>query len=249
MYVRNKRLPFSVVPMKPLCVGPVTAKFTMLINLPENITDFHSFTLLWNKHRYAISVRRGVAWYSAEKIEQYYADNVMIRFTKLMNLLKNTIDFFYLETSVHADQYQMAFESPCETGNYNCESQDYGITSVSTSSISEYLMETLPGWHVDEFLDPSSQYGLYDEGTNEYMLPYIDNNLQGLLGPISSQDVVPQVPPPSHSHLYQTGQLNLGPVIVKSEYENNSKKGGKKWSREGSAVDKSASTKKSKRFW
>ncbi|KAF1001888.1 B-box zinc finger protein 20-like isoform X1 [Apium graveolens] len=152
-------------------------------------------------------------------------------------------------TSVHADQYQMAFESPCETGNYNCESQDYGITSVSTSSISEYLMETLPGWHVDEFLDPSSQYGLYDEGTNEYMLPYIDNNLQGLLGPISSQDVVPQVPPPSHSHLYQTGQLNLGPVIVKSEYENNSKKGGKKWSREGSAVDKSASTKKSKRFW
>lgn len=28
--------------------------------------------------------------------------------------------------------------------------------SVSTSSISEYLMETLPGWHVDDFLDPSS---------------------------------------------------------------------------------------------
>lgn len=29
----------------------------------------------------------------------------------------------------------------------------------STSSISEYLMETLPGWHVDDFLDPSSNYG------------------------------------------------------------------------------------------
>lgn len=26
--------------------------------------------------------------------------------------------------------------------------------SVSTSSISEYLMETLPGWHVEDFLDP-----------------------------------------------------------------------------------------------
>lgn len=88
------------------------------------------------------------------------------------------------------------------------------------------------------------------QGSNDYMLPYIDNNLQGLLGPISSQDVVPQAPPLSHSHLYQTGQFNLGPVIVKSENENNPKKGGKKWSRDGSAVvDKSASTKKSKRFW
>lgn len=68
-------------------------------------------------------------------------------------------------TSLHADQYQMAFESPCTTENYtNFQSQDYGITSVSTSSISEFLMETLPGWHVDEFLDPaSSQYGLYDK--------------------------------------------------------------------------------------
>lgn len=103
-------------------------------------------------------------------------------------------------TSIHDDQCNMAFESPCKTYN-NCQSQGYGITSVSTSSISEYLMETLPGWHVDEFLDPSSSqyYGFYDKGTNDYMLPYIDNNLEGLLGPISSQDVVPQAPP-SHSH-------------------------------------------------
>ncbi|XVE93712.1 hypothetical protein REPUB_Repub01dG0217800 [Reevesia pubescens] len=28
--------------------------------------------------------------------------------------------------------------------------------SISTSSISEYLMETLPGWRVDDFLEPSS---------------------------------------------------------------------------------------------
>ena len=27
--------------------------------------------------------------------------------------------------------------------------------SYTTSSISEYLMETLPGWHVEDFLDPS----------------------------------------------------------------------------------------------
>ncbi|PIN12090.1 hypothetical protein CDL12_15290 [Handroanthus impetiginosus] len=33
----------------------------------------------------------------------------------------------------------------------------------STSSISEYLMETLPGWHVDDLLEPSSHYGLYND--------------------------------------------------------------------------------------
>lgn len=31
--------------------------------------------------------------------------------------------------------------------------------SDSTSSISEYLMETLPVWHVEDLLDPSSHYG------------------------------------------------------------------------------------------
>ncbi|XP_057788460.1 B-box zinc finger protein 20-like isoform X2 [Salvia miltiorrhiza] len=33
--------------------------------------------------------------------------------------------------------------------------------SDSTSSISEYLMETLPGWHVEDLMDPSSHYRYY----------------------------------------------------------------------------------------
>ncbi|KAL1554327.1 B-box zinc finger protein 20-like [Salvia divinorum] len=33
--------------------------------------------------------------------------------------------------------------------------------SDSTSSISEYLIETLPGWHVEDLMDPSSHYGYY----------------------------------------------------------------------------------------
>ncbi|KAL3515120.1 hypothetical protein ACH5RR_022022 [Cinchona calisaya] len=41
-----------------------------------------------------------------------------------------------------------------------CTNQEAG--SVYTSSISEYLMETLPGWHVEDFLDPScSPYVFY----------------------------------------------------------------------------------------
>lgn len=31
-----------------------------------------------------------------------------------------------------------------------------GCTTTSTSSISQYLIETLPGWQVEDFLDPSS---------------------------------------------------------------------------------------------
>jgi hypothetical protein len=31
-----------------------------------------------------------------------------------------------------------------------------GFGSTTSSTISEYLMETLPGWHVEEFLDSSS---------------------------------------------------------------------------------------------
>ena len=31
--------------------------------------------------------------------------------------------------------------------------------SDSTSSISEYLIETIPGWHVEDLMDPSSHYG------------------------------------------------------------------------------------------
>ncbi|KAL3843418.1 hypothetical protein ACJIZ3_000821 [Penstemon smallii] len=39
----------------------------------------------------------------------------------------------------------------------NCsESRQQG--SASTSSISEYLMETLPGWHVEDLFDSSSHY-------------------------------------------------------------------------------------------
>ncbi|KAG6413433.1 hypothetical protein SASPL_126142 [Salvia splendens] len=33
--------------------------------------------------------------------------------------------------------------------------------SDSTSSISEYLIETIPGWHVEDLMDPSSHYGYY----------------------------------------------------------------------------------------
>lgn len=52
--------------------------------------------------------------------------------------------------------------------------------SVSASSISEYLMETLPGWHVEDFLDsPScSPYGFCKvcRGPNIYYIDIKDIN-------------------------------------------------------------------------
>ncbi|PWA76692.1 Zinc finger, B-box [Artemisia annua] len=64
----------------------------------------------------------------------------------------------------------------------NGVSQEEGV-SMETSSFSEYLMETLPEWHFDEFLDPSAShpygfYEAYDSGT--CTLPFMahesDNN-------------------------------------------------------------------------
>lgn len=59
--------------------------------------------------------------------------------------------------STHDHQKALETKStPCKVEDFNdFMSPEYGIPSVSTSSISEYLMETLPGWHVEDFLDPS----------------------------------------------------------------------------------------------
>ncbi|KAG7651806.1 B-box zinc finger protein 21 [Arabidopsis thaliana] len=51
----------------------------------------------------------------------------------------------------------------------------------STSTISEYLMDTLPGWHVEDFLDSSlPTYGFSKSGDDDGVLPYMepedDNN-------------------------------------------------------------------------
>ncbi|XVE67032.1 hypothetical protein DITRI_Ditri08aG0127700 [Diplodiscus trichospermus] len=50
-----------------------------------------------------------------------------------------------------------SIEKPLPSTTYRAEDNYTSDTaSISTSSISEYLMETLPGWRVDDFLDPSS---------------------------------------------------------------------------------------------
>ncbi|XP_076949666.1 B-box zinc finger protein 21-like [Bidens hawaiensis] len=68
----------------------------------------------------------------------------------------------------------------------------------TTSSISEYLIETLPGWHVEDFLDPPpifSKVGDKDPGSiwGEDLL---DGSFNNSLSQESMGIWVPQAPPP-----------------------------------------------------
>ncbi|KAK9286198.1 hypothetical protein L1049_014582 [Liquidambar formosana] len=84
--------------------------------------------------------------------------------------------------------------------------QNSDVSSILTSSISEYLMETLPGWRVDDFLDPSH--------TSNGFCKFMDDDLDRSLSSFSSEDLaiwVPQVAPSSPhlpQYIPQTGLLN-----------------------------------------
>ncbi|XP_022766514.1 B-box zinc finger protein 21-like [Durio zibethinus] len=75
----------------------------------------------------------------------------------------------------------------------------------STSSISEYLIEVLPGWHVEDFLDSSSPpFGFCKSDDN--MLPFLDTDIESHTSTFSPESLglwVPQSPsclyPPQYS--------------------------------------------------
>ncbi|KAJ4842410.1 hypothetical protein Tsubulata_039847 [Turnera subulata] len=85
----------------------------------------------------------------------------------------------------------------------------------STSSISEYLMETLPGWHVEEFLDSSSNPFAFYKGDGG-MLPFMESStdFESNMSSFSSENLgiwVPQAAPtplvyPSQQILQLGGQ-------------------------------------------
>ncbi|KAG4931756.1 hypothetical protein JHK82_048865 [Glycine max] len=71
-----------------------------------------------------------------------------------------------------------------------------GTGSTSASSISEYLIETLPGWQVEDFLDSYSvPFGFCK---NDEVLPRFDGEMEGHLSSFSTENMgiwVPQAPP------------------------------------------------------
>ncbi|KAG2254369.1 hypothetical protein Bca52824_084505 [Brassica carinata] len=61
-------------------------------------------------------------------------------------------------------------------------SSDVGMNQWgSTSTISEYLIDTLPGWHVEDFLDSSlPPYGFSKSGDDDGVLPYMEAKMTAL---------------------------------------------------------------------
>lgn len=115
---------------------------------------------------------------------------------------------------------------------------------AATSSISEYLTETLPGWRVDDFLDSSSptSFGICKTVVDEVM-PLWDGDLESNPGSFSSSNNVgiwvPQAPPPQYPHQYSSPNMGFGnqigfkeskeATINKNKNNNNNNKSGRKW--------------------
>ncbi|KAM7518197.1 hypothetical protein LguiB_017159 [Lonicera macranthoides] len=92
-----------------------------------------------------------------------------------------------------------------------------GGSNGSTSSISEYLIDTLPGWHVEDFLDASSTpFGFYKSGEND-VLPFWEGDVEGNnISSLSSENMgvwVPQAPPPMLHQSYPVSIMVSGGMI------------------------------------
>uniref|UniRef100_A0A2P2P2W7 Uncharacterized protein MANES_05G152700 n=1 Tax=Rhizophora mucronata TaxID=61149 RepID=A0A2P2P2W7_RHIMU len=70
----------------------------------------------------------------------------------------------------------------------------------STSSISEYLIETLPGWHVEDFLDSFSVPFSFSKPDDDGTMLFVGADLESNMVSFSSENTgicVPQAPTPS----------------------------------------------------
>ncbi|KAK1391664.1 B-box zinc finger protein 21 [Heracleum sosnowskyi] len=98
-----------------------------------------------------------------------------------------------------------------------------GDCNESVSSISEYLMENIPGWHVEDFLDSSNStpFNAFCKTSENDMLPFWDDDLEGNLNSFSTENMgiwVPQAPPEMQpSPLYPASNIGFGGQICFQE--------------------------------
>ncbi|XP_015969663.1 B-box zinc finger protein 20 [Arachis duranensis] len=82
--------------------------------------------------------------------------------------------------------------------------------STSTRSISEYLIETIPGWQVEDFLDSSTVPFGFSKGGDE-MFSVFDGEIDGNMYAFSTMEKmgmwVPQAPPPPPPPLVYPSQF------------------------------------------
>ncbi|KAK6946300.1 B-box-type zinc finger [Dillenia turbinata] len=127
-----------------------------------------------------------------------------------------------------------------------------GVASGPTSSISEYLIETLPGWRVEDFLDSlPSQFGFCK--TSDNLSPSVGQDLESNSGCLTSQDLpirVPQAPSLS-TNLPQFLPQKEFSYGLKDSKEVNNKRVLQKSSDDGFTVPQIShpSLKRSRQYW
>ncbi|WOG91976.1 hypothetical protein DCAR_0311232 [Daucus carota subsp. sativus] len=82
----------------------------------------------------------------------------------------------------------------------------------STSSISEYLMENIPGWHVEDLLDSSNStvFNGFSKINENEILPFWDDDLEGNFNTFPTENMgfwVPQAPPAVQPSLVYPKQI------------------------------------------
>ncbi|KAL2318821.1 hypothetical protein Fmac_032697 [Flemingia macrophylla] len=95
----------------------------------------------------------------------------------------------FVPPSSHASR-QTTTLPPSFTFNKVAAIEGTASTNASSSSISEYLIETLPGWQVDDFLDSCF---------SDEVIASFDGDVEGHVSSLSTESMgiwVPQAPPP-----------------------------------------------------
>ncbi|XP_058098696.1 B-box zinc finger protein 20-like [Magnolia sinica] len=100
-----------------------------------------------------------------------------------------------------------------------------------TSSISEYLIKMLPGWHVEDLLDSSATDGLCK--TTDDLFPFLDADLESdsVFGSNDLPIWVPQVPP-----YLSAANGKHGATGFKDFKEMSNPRAGKRWNDDGFEV-------------
>ncbi|XP_073135145.1 B-box zinc finger protein 20-like [Henckelia pumila] len=125
----------------------------------------------------------------------------------------------------------------CDEGHVQFASGGNLNGSVSASTISEYLMETIPGWHVDDFLDSSTAYGFCKDGGNGVQVqvqPYFGGDSESRMSDFSAENMgfwVPQMPLTFHQNQNQNQSMELLSFgIPNGEFALDNIKSSGKWS-------------------
>ncbi|KAM1387936.1 hypothetical protein ACFX2I_016122 [Malus domestica] len=112
-----------------------------------------------------------------------------------------------------------------------------GNSVGATSTISEYLIETLPGWHVEDFLDFSNAPFGFSKVDNDMMLSFSETYPESNPNSFSSENMGMWVPQASQAHPYQYSQMGGGFVGFEETKEGtNMKASNRMWMDDGFTV-------------